>query len=354
MSRRDSSVKAGVIKVASKTKKDLTTDWIYIPARKPEQLLIVTAGLHGAEGYASSAVLQSFLSETAPRLNRQRLSVLLIHAVNPWGMEVNRRVSENNVDLNRHFDTSPALFALKNKGYRRLEDFLNPKAPANPGSMRNRFFMLVAVGYIIRYGMEPLRQAILRGQYEFPKGLYFGGNKFEEQKQLLEPLFRKYIAPHKFVVMVDLHTGYGARGVMHLFPNPPKNKRIRAQTEKIFNGFKVDWGDQDEFYTTTGDFIGYVGKLAGKRDYVPMVFEFGTMDSQSTTGSIKSLQVTLLENQGFHHGYVNDKAGRKVRRDFREMYYPSSKSWRSEIIRQAKKGFLAALTELGALKSSSN
>ena len=65
-----------------------------------------------------------------------------------------------------------------------------------------------------------------------------------------------------------------------------------------------------------------------------VVFEFGTMDSQKTVGSIRTLHNMILENQGFHHGYKNSKAEKAVKMRFREMFFPSSEIWRSQVMDQ--------------------
>jgi hypothetical protein len=67
-----------------------------------------------------------------------------------------------------------------------------------------------------------------------------------------------------------------------------------------------------------------------------MAFEYGTMDSQTTIGSIKSLHVMVLENQGDQYGYKSVDDSIKVKNDFIEMDYPSSESWRSHIIDETK------------------
>ena len=68
-----------------------------------------------------------------------------------------------------------------------------------------------------------------------------------------------------------------------------------------------------------------------------MLFEFGTLNSQKTFGSIKSMQIMIVENQGANRGYKNDKNERKVKTMFDEMYYPSSSVWRSKVIADAQK-----------------
>jgi len=37
-----------------------------------------------------------------------------------------------------------------------------------------------------------------------------------------------------------------------------KDKKIKAMMEKVFDGYRIDWGDSKDFYTVTGDFPGHL------------------------------------------------------------------------------------------------
>jgi hypothetical protein len=55
----------------------------------------------------------------------------------------------------------------------------------------------------------------------------------------------------------------------------------------------------------------------------------------------------VLENQGFHHGYKNEKAEAKIKENFRELFFPSNQAWRSKAIMDAKKILELVLERLG-------
>ena len=74
-----------------------------------------------------------------------------------------------------------------------------------------------------------------------------------------------------------------------------------------------------------------------------MMFEFGTMDTQTTMGSIRALHNMLIENQGVHNGYESQKDENKVKSRFLESYYPSSEAWRSKAINDARQMLLQAV-----------
>ena len=332
------------LKIESKVDPDLTIDYCYIPAQKTfERLLILTSAVHGVEGYVGSAVQQMFLKELLREIRLDNLGLLLIHGINPYGFKYKRRVTENNVDLNRNCSTDKTLFKSVNSGYSDLNGMLNPAKKANIRSVGNIFFQLNAIQKIIQYSMGTLRQAVLQGQYQYEKGVYFGGKELEPSIKAVTPLIQDIAQNYDMVFNIDLHTGYGKRGTMHLFPNPMKDKKKKEKIETIFSETHIDWGDGDDFYTVTGDFTTYVGQIIPEKYYLTMVFEFGTLDSQVTMGAIKSLHNVILENQGVHFGYKSKKDEAGVKNRYLEGYYPSSRSWRSKAIIDARKTLLQAV-----------
>lgn len=332
------------LKIDSKLDQDLTIDYCYIPAQKTfEKLFVLTSGIHGVEGYVGSAVQQMFLNELLRDIRLDNLGLLLIHGLNPYGFKYKRRVTENNVDLNRNCSTDKALFESVNSGYSELNGMLNPAKKANIRSAGNIFFQLNAIWKIIRHSMGTLRQAVLQGQYRYEKGIYFGGKELEPSIKAVTPLIQDIAQNYTMVFNIDLHTGYGKRGTMHLFTKPMKDGKKKEKIENIFSGIQIDWGDKDDFYTVTGDFTTYVGQIIPDKYYLNIPFEFGTLDSQVTMGAIKSLHNVILENQGVHFDYNSKEDEKVIKNRFLEGYYPSSSSWRSKAIMDARKVLLQAV-----------
>jgi len=340
--------------VKSKLDSDLSIDAVYIPAQnETEKLLIMSSGVHGPEGFTGSAVQQYFMDEVLSEKALQNMGVLLIHAINPYGFKYLRRFTENNIDLNRNFDINKNFFSRKNVGYTKLYYFLNPQQEGKTGYFKNGFFFTKAIYYILRYKMKALRQATVQGQYEFKNGIFYGGNDFESQKKWLERLILENANDYEYIFTIDLHTGLGERGKLHLLPGNIQDERIKTLIEKVFKGRTIDWPNRDnEFYNYTGGFRDYVGKLIpADKKYIQMGFEYGTLNSQTTVGAVRSLQNMILENQGFHHGFVNSKSERIVKKRFREMFFPSSEIWRSQIIKQTSEILLVLIDRYAELKS---
>lgn len=325
--------------VPSETDSDLTIDVCYIPAQADSlNLLILSSGVHGVEGYVGHAAQLLFLENYLSDEFLQNTGVLLIHAVNPYGFKYTRRVTENNVDMNRNSPSTEDLYETQNEGYSQVYDLINPQKKVKVGSLENRFFFVKAINEIRKASLPVLRQAVLQGQYTYPEGLYFGGQGPEPQIELLKPVISEISLPYERIMMLDLHTGYGERGKLHLFPNPMEDDK-RRKLESMFDGFDIDWGDSDDFYTVTGDFAGFVGTLSQGKEYYPMVFEYGTLNSQTTMGSLKSIHIMILENQGYQHGFRSEKDSLRVKADIREMYYPESENWRNYSMQQTQDVF---------------
>ncbi|MES2526564.1 MAG: M14 family metallopeptidase [Bdellovibrionota bacterium] len=289
-------------------------DSLYLPPKSGEKkkLLILTSGIHGIEGFTGSALQRHFLSSVKIP---DDLGVLIIHGINPYGFKNFRRVTENNVDLNRNFDLSPELFKNTNPGYDKVNSFLNP------GFRYSRLaFYPKAIAQIFMHGMDNLRKAILRGHYQYPKGIFFGGKDFEPQVGLIRDELTRVSSGYEKVLLVDLHTGYGQRGKLHLFGD-------RAPTidpeymKEVFGDLKVEYGAEKDFYSITGGFTVFVSKLLhGKAKFAGVVFEFGTIDSHTPRGSLESLYRMINENQ-------KDRT-EADKKDFLEMFYPSDPVWR--------------------------
>src|SRR3954470_21464543 len=81
---------------------DLTIDIAWFGSKTPRRIFVHSSGLHGVEAFAGSAIQLQWLDEGIPA-PPDETAIVLVHALNPWGMAWLRRFNENNVDLNRNF-----------------------------------------------------------------------------------------------------------------------------------------------------------------------------------------------------------------------------------------------------------
>ncbi|MFV0593187.1 MAG: M14 family metallopeptidase [Draconibacterium sp.] len=337
LKERLDSVEIFSVPLKSATDKDLTIDFCYVPPKDTtRKLVILISGTHGIEGYVGSAVQQMLMQEFFQPEMFSNTGVLLVHGLNAWGFKHQRRFTENNVDLNRNFNLDRSLFETENDGFVALYDMLTPKGELNMNSLGNRFFMVKAIQKIAQKGMPALLQAFAQGQYRFPEGIYFGGQDFEPQVQILSRVLTDIASPYQQILNIDLHTGFGERGKLHLFPNPVDDPVLRNSMERVFNGYRIDWGDSDNFYTIYGQLVEYIGKLFPEKLSIPMMLEFGTLNTGSTIGAVKSAHISIVENQGAHYGYKTPSDSIKAKAGYYEMFYPPSEKWRSNALHVSK------------------
>jgi hypothetical protein len=339
----------GSVRVPSKIDPILFFDYGFFRGKDGGKLLILSSGVHGTEGFLGSALQQVFIDEYLEHAIGNGIDVLMIHGLNPYGFKYNRRVTENNVDLNRNCHVDEQLFDADNPGYERIRSYINPEEPVDLDRGYHRNFVFLALRMIARHGMEVLRQAILSGQYDYPESVYYGGRAFEPQIMAVRELIDSLATPYSTLMAIDIHTGYGERGKMHLFLNPV-SPQIEQNIRQVFADFEIDWGQKETFYTVTGSFTDFVGMIHADKEYIPMLFEFGTMNSQTTLGSLKSLQYTIQENQGNHFGYASPEDSLRVQDQFRNMFYPDSPGWKSNCVDEFREVMDVAMVRFGAFR----
>lgn len=325
--------------------KRLPVDVLEIPATEsPANLILISSGVHGAEAYVGSTLQAFFLNKIMSSIDRRTTSVVMLHTLNPWGAITGRRVTENNVDLNRNFSHSDRLYQSRNPAYGSITSVVNPETPAKTGWIPWLEFYWQAGTMLMQTPMGQLRRALLQGQYQFPDGLYFGGSRPEP---VVEPV-SSYMAKHlssgnlRRVLILDIHTGYGAAGHMHLMPNPIQGTPlVRERAEALMMTTVGQYSIEDavndpDFYDSTGDFSSFLAdsSMAKGIPAVPLILEFGTLDSQTIWGSLTSLYRVVRENQFFHHGSGDKKDELAITSGFREMFFPQDQAWQETVVKQ--------------------
>ncbi len=317
----------------------LTTDILQAePTGEKQRLLVLSTGLHGIEGYLGSAVLELFFEEFLPQLNPQTTGLLLIHAINPWGMKNWKRTNPANVDLNRNFiDDDFARLRTSNPDYPALSDYFNPQGKLSSLARANTHFMSHTLHKLATLGARRVREAALMGQYHNSGGIYFGGTSLQPETVALMALYRQAFHGYGEILHFDLHTGYGPRDQMTLVTSP-NEKMSGVEIRSRFNAPRVASANPDEFYTMQGDMIDWEYRLV-EREFPGAKFfgaacEFGTY-GESTLQAARSLRITILKNQANQHG-VSPVAAGWVENEYRELYLPSAPDWLAKALADAR------------------
>lgn len=326
----------------------LYIDNILIPATETsENLIVITTGVHGIEGYIGSVMLDVFFEEIFTSLDRTSTGVLIVANVNPYGMKYMRRYNENNVDLNRNFIEDWSNFDLSsNKEYPKVVSFLQPEGKIGNAFWHEVEFYLSLAKEALTVGAGTISDALLTGQYEYPNGVYYGGNGDEKSTTYLKSVFAECLdSEYENIIHVDVHSGYGPRYNMVIF-NSVQDPTLEADAVREIGYDYIIAQDSEEFYVTFGDTTDYFYRLAKSKgtdkSLYSTCFEFGTI-GDGFFDSILSLKYTVDENRQHKFPTDNETSAEVVRQNYLELFYPTETEWRVKAINDFKAAFNGVL-----------
>lgn len=186
----------------------LAIDIAWQGSTRARNLLVLSSGCHGVEGFCGSAIQLACLQNTrlAADLARDNLAILHIHALNPYGFSHIGRCTHENIDLNRNFlDFKQAL--PQNPGYAALHPVLH--CDTWPPDEKNTAAIIALIGTM---GIAQLQATVEVGQYQFADGVFYGGQAASWNNQALHQILRKYAASMANIAWLDIHTGLGEHG----------------------------------------------------------------------------------------------------------------------------------------------
>lgn len=301
---------------------DLTTDVALLGPVQASRLMIVLSGTHGAEGFCGSGIQVSWLAraETLPA----DTAVLLIHAINPYGFSHVRRVTEDNVDLNRNFiDHGTAKPA--NPGYDELRAFICPKEWSEDNERRN---LAALHAYAMRHGIDALETAIASGQYVDPQGVFYGGIQPTWSNHTLRAILAPFAATARQVAFIDLHTGLGPYG----FGEIMSNHSARDPGHQIMQQW---WGSEATYfddgtsssYYVVGDTQLAVSRTLAEAQIAGITLEYGTIPSKEDM-----MNAVRADNWLYVHGEVDSPLGRPIKAQIRAAFYQEKDDWKEMVV----------------------
>ncbi|MCJ0764871.1 M14 family metallopeptidase [Variovorax terrae] len=306
-------------------------------------LLIVTSACHGVEGYCGTGVQVFALhdAEWREKARAQGVAVLYIHALNPYGFSHIRRVTHENVDLNRNFhDFSKPLPV--NEAYRELQPLLLPAQwPPAAGNT-------AAIGqYIAARGEGAYQAAITRGQHEFPEGLFFGGTEPTWSNRTLRQVLRQHGRRAARLAWIDLHTGLGPSGVGERIyaGNDDAAAVQRARAWWGGNGATPVTSIYDGSSTSaflTGLMWTSIYDECPQAEFTGIAMEYGTVPV------LDVMQALRAEHWLNIHRDAPAELARQIKQQMLEAFYTDTDLWKGQIISQARQALFQAVDGLNS------
>lgn len=312
--------------------------WLGPPAA--ERVLVTISATHGAEGFCGSAVQLGWLEAGLHKELPEGVALLQIHAINPYGFAWLRRVTEDNVDLNRNFVDHGAPYPV-NQGYEALREVLCPPE-WNDAVIAETQGLLDAYAEV--HGPRALQKAISGGQYSHPEGIFYGGGRPTWSHRLLTGVFRTRLAAARRVAVIDYHTGlgpygYGERICIH-DPGSPGLERAR----QWYGGDVTSpiLGDSASVELSGFNVLGMAAALPEGAALTAVALEFGTIPSPE-------VRLALRADNWLHlHGALGSAQGRAIKAQIRAAFYPDADDWKAMVWERAletQRQALAGLAE---------
>ena len=305
---------------------DLTTDVAWFGPKDAPAVLVTISGTHGVEGFCGSGAQVDWLQRGYAAGLPGGVAVLMIHAINPYGFAWLRRVTHENVDLNRNWiDFSAPLPA--NAGYELLADAIGP-SEWTPEAQAASFQVLG--GFMAQHGMMAAQQAMSGGQYSHPKGIFYGGSGPTWSRKTQTAIFEQYLKNAARVGIIDYHTGLGPWGfgeqIVTDTPGTPGFERARA-----WYGGAVTCPSTGNSTSAdiVGDGLAAAPVILAQAEVTGMALEVGTQEVMAVLNALRA--------DAWLHAYgdLDSDQGRAIKAQIRTAFYGDADDWKGMVAGQS-------------------
>ena len=305
--------------------------------RDAENAILLLSGTHGVEGYFGSGVQTGLIREGFAAKIPKGARLVLLHALNPFGFAWNRRVNEDNADINRNFidHTQPP----GNAAYDLLADDIAPKDIShdamNAANARLR-------DYAMQHGPFALQTAISAGQYTRADGLYFGGKRESWSASMLRDVLHEHLAHVKKLIVIDYHTWLGEPGAAEMITEDLPGSSAYKRQHAIWGG-RVASSEAGESLSAplTGTIDKAIVKFLARVELTFAALEVGTAPMRDV------FQALRLDNWLHLNASPGHAQWDAIKQDIRRAFYPDTAEWKRDVWRHAVETFTQALAAIG-------
>jgi hypothetical protein len=312
--------------VSGPSGEDLSTDIAWIGPRDAENVFVTVSGTHGVEGFCGSAAQTDWLSRGEASRLKPTTAAMLVHAINPYGFAWLRRVTHENVDLNRNWiDFSDAL-------PRRPEyDDIAPALCPSEWTAESRAQTLATLhGYIAKHGQPTFVEAVSGGQYHHPRGLFYGGTAPTAARRTLESIFATRLSGAQRIGIIDYHTGLGPYGYGELMVSAPRGSDAYERARSWYGTTVIPVGSADSASATIGgDWLSAAPKLLPNALVSTIAIEFGTVPL------LQVLDALRADNWLHAHGNPEASWPDPIKQQILGAFYVDSDVWRGMVLGQS-------------------
>jgi predicted deacylase len=299
----------------------LGTDTVWLGPLDAKQVLIFISGTHGVEGYCGSAIQQFLLSQLSPGLIPKDTAVLMIHSLNPWGMQWARRCDASGIDLNRNFVDYKNVEALDPEYDAILATLINSK---------NRYQEMQNQSE--KWGQQTFDRIFSGGQYVHKWAPFYGGQFPAHGRKVIEKLISFYDLSSRNTMVIDLHTGLGPWAFGELISDHPAESHGNQQAKEIFGAAIANAHEGASFSVPKLGLLDYCFHQFMENKGFFLTLEFGSYGSAALFEVLLNDHVYWRENQP---SSMNEEGYQYFRERMIEHFCPKNTLWQQAVLFKA-------------------
>ncbi len=317
---------------------DLSCDVAWLGPRQASGVLVMIAATHGAEGFCGSGAQVDWLRRGEAARLPADTAVLMIHAVNPYGFAWLRRVTQENVDLNRNW-IDFAADRPANPGYDALAEAICPPDWSDDAQGASAKTLSA---YAAEHGFPALQQALSGGQYRHPAGIFYGGEAPTWSRITQTAIFEGWLGQAARVAVIDYHTGLGPWGYGEQIVTERRGTAAFARAAAWYGGAVTSPADGSSTSADiVGDGLGAAPGLVPHAEVTGMALEVGV---QSITETLTAVRADAWLHA---HGDVASPQGQAIKARVRAAFFGDADDWKGMVAGQS---LLATRQALAGLK----
>lgn len=300
---------------------NLCCDAYWLGDTTASRVLVLISGTHGVEGYAGSAVQRFVLQALAARDARlpEDTAVLMVHALNPWGMRWARRCDEQGIDTNRNFvdfDKLPepaAEFPALLKAFE-IQD----------AHERRRELHTLALAW----GQRRYEEVLSGGQYQADWAPFYGGRHAGFARRCVEAMTEQWQLADREQVVIDLHTGLGPWGFGELISDHPSGAAANDYAYRLFGPAVACTHDGESYSVPKRGLLDFHWHRMMQARGCFLTLEFGTYGTEA-------LFRVLLDDHRFwltRDGSTHPDAYSPVQNAMLRHFCPNERFWQQSVL----------------------
>ena len=305
-------------------------------------VFLCNSATHGVEGFCGSGIFTGVLDSGEISDLPANVRLVWIHALNCHGFAWLRRVTEENVDLNRNFVDHDKKHP-QNAEYTKLHPFILPESWDEETVAKSKEKL---EAYASKTSLYKLQSVLTGGQYDHPDGIFYGGRAPTRAHQRFLEIVENHVVGAKHVLFLDWHTGLGPYGTGELLG---MTRPGSAHGDRVSKWFGHGLETPAEGQATSAPLTGTIGSGLRRR-FADTETEITSLTVEFGTYPVRDVLMPLIADNWLHaKGDPGSELGQMIKRQIRKALYPDEDDWKELVWVRGRQIMRRGIAGLGGL-----